>query len=418
MTANGKRLSAAVLLLVLGLGAGYVLGRAGAGQGMAAAAGANAASAAEAAAARATSSADGAPAASLQPVPVEIQVVAAPRAQSDVRATGTLRYQREIPLGFKVAGVVREVTVDIGDRVRAGTLLARLDPAEVSARQRDAQAMVDNAQRDYARTQVMVSRGFMSPAALDNAQMVVDRARATRDALAFDAARAVIRAPADGVVLSRLAEPGQVVAPGSAVVLFGDASSGLVLVAPLSDREVARVREGDAARIAFAALPAGAAASSNGAEVAARVSRVAAMADPRTGAFDVELRIAARAAGLRSGLVGEARIAGALAADVRAPSGRDASTGVAPAAGSGTVAANTIGVSALAVLEGRGDRASVYRVDAAGLAHRVPIRIDGFRDDEVLVAEGLQPGDRIVTAGAAYLRNGQPVRIMSAAPRT
>ena len=399
---NRNRALIAAALLALGSAGGYLVGRSATGDAGAATA-ARSANAAGAAAAVPTATA------AHTPVAVEVQVVAAPRAQADIRATGTLRYQREIPLGFKVAGVVREVRVDIGDRIRAGALLARLDPAEVSARQRDAQATLDNALRDQARAQVMVSRGFMSPAALDNATMTVERARASRDALAFDAARAVIRAPADGVVLSRLAEPGQVVAPGSAVVLFGDATSGLVLVAPLSDREVARVRAGDSARISFASLPATAAlnplnALKNG-DVEAHLSRVAALADPRTGAFDVELRIAARGLNLRSGLVGEAHIHGSAA------------TAEARQAGAQGVPA-TLGVSALAVLEGRGDRASVYRVNAAGYAFRVPIRIDGIRDNEVLVAEGLQPGDRIVTAGAAYLRNGQRVRIASTAPHT
>ncbi len=328
----------------------------------------------------------------LPSVPVEVVAVAPPRDAAEVRASGTLRYQREIPLGFKVAGVIREVAVDIGDRVRAGTLLARLDPAEVSARQRDAQAGLDNALRDFARTRVMVGRGFMAPAALDNAQMAVDRARASLDALAFDSAKAVIRAPADGVVLARLGEPGQVVAPGSAVVLFGDAASGLVLVAALADRDLARVREGDTAAVLFSS-PAGAAQLAAGTAFAARVSRVAAMADARTGAFDIELRLQPASGNeaivLRSGLVGEARIRASRA---------DARAGV-------------LGVPALAVLEGRGDRASVYRVGADGRAWRVAIRIAGIAGDEVLVAEGLAAGDRVITSGAAYLRNGQRVRV-------
>jgi RND family efflux transporter MFP subunit len=382
------RVLAAIALLVAASAGGFLAGRAGDPESAAAA---PAAGSGSGVASTAPASAAADVTAALPPVPVEVEAIAAPRGRDEVRATGTLRYQREIPLGFKVAGVVRQVEVDIGDRVRAGTLLARLDPAEVSARQRDAQAMLDNTQRDLARTKVMVGRGFMAPAALDNAQMAVDRARASLDALAFDSAKAVIRAPADGVVLARLAEPGQVVTPGSAAVLFGDAASGLVLVAALSDREVAGVREGDPARVTFAARGAAPA------EHEASVSRVAAMADARTGAFDVELRLqspAAAASVLRSGLVGEARIRTASA-----PSG-----------------SSVLGVSALAVIEGRGDRASVYRVGSDGRAWRVPIRIAGIAGEQVLVAEGLAAGDRVVTAGAAYLRNGQRVQI--AAPRT
>ena len=381
------RVLAAVALLVAASAGGYLAGRSGTSGSDTGASDPGGAAAATPAASAGAAQAD--VTATLPPVPVEVEAIAAPRGRDEVRATGTLRYQREIPLGFKVAGVVRQVEVDIGDRVRAGALLARLDPAEVSARQRDAQATLDNTLRDLARTKVMVGRGFMAPAALDNAGMAVDRARASLDALAFDSAKAVIRAPADGVVLSRLAEPGQVVAPGSAVVLFGDAASGLVLVAALSDREVASVQEGDSARVSFAGN-----AGAGGLE--ASVSRVAAMADARTGAFDVELRLRNAAAGtgsgqpaLRSGLVGEAHIRTARAA----------------------TDAGVLGVSALAVIEGRGDRASVYRVGSDGRAWRVPIRIAGIAGEQVLVADGLAAGDRVVTAGAAYLRNGQRVQV-------
>jgi hypothetical protein len=68
---------------------------------------------------------------------------------------------------------------------------------------------------------------------------------------------------------------------------------------------------------------------------------------------------------------------------------------------------------ALALLEGRGDQAAVFIVDDKGKAQRISVRIAGFADDKALVAEGLRPGMKVVTSGAPYLRNGQPVSIES-----
>ena len=111
----------------------------------------------------------------------------------------------------------------------------------------------------------------------------------------------------------------------------------------------------------------------------------------RTGAYDVELMITATQQPLRSGMVGRARI-----------TPREAGTAVA-----------TISVPALALLEGRGDQAAVFIVDDTGKAQRISVRIAGFADDQALVAEGLRPGMKVVTSGAPYLRNGQPVSIES-----
>jgi membrane fusion protein, multidrug efflux system len=318
-------------------------------------------------------------------VPVRVTVAKKAAHAGEIRTTGTLLFKRETTLGFKVAGIVEGFSVDSGDAAKAGDLLARLDPTEVGARNRDAQATYDNAALALKRQKELFAKGFASQAAVDNAQWAFDRAKAARESTSFDSAKSELHAPADGVVLSRLAETNEVVAAGKPIMLFGDASAGLVLVTPVSDQQITRVRGGDMAQIRFA----GVAQTIN-----AVVSRLAAKADERTGAFDVELKLAEISPGLRSGLVGEARIIPSVADE----------TSDYPA------------VPAIALLEGRGDRAAVFIVNGKGLAQRRAVKIAGFVDDLVLIADGLKAGDQVVTSGAAYLRNGQPVTIISDAP--
>ena len=319
-----------------------------------------------------------------KPVPVRVAVAAPAAHAGEIRATGTLLFKREITLGFKVAGIVKSFSADSGDAVKMGDVLARLDPTEVGARNRDSAATLANAEAALKRQEDLFAKGFASQVAVDNAKMVVDRARASQDATAFDAAKAELRAPADGIVLSRLAEPNEVVTPGKPILLFGDASGGLVLVTPVSDSQITRIRGGDPALIKFAGLP----------PIKAQVARLAAKADQRTGAFDVELKLTEVSSGLRSGLVGEARIL---------PSIRDQLSVY-------------LAIPAIALLEGRGDQAAVFVVDKAGKAQRRSVRIGGFLDDLVLIAEGLQAGDRVVTSGAPYLRNGQAVTVVIDTP--
>lgn len=315
------------------------------------------------------------------PIPVRVAVAAPSGTASQIRGTGTLTYKREIPLAFKVQGILASFDVDSGDRVKRGQVLARIDPTEVQSRGSDADAQLALAETQLARVRQLKEKGFASQARVDDAQAAVERARAASSAASFDERKAVIVAPADGIVLSRLAEPNQVVAPGNPVMLLGDESSGMVVKVPLPDDAVARIRTDDTATITFSGLK----------PVAASVSRIAGKADMRTGAYDVELKVASTDQPLRSGMVGQARIN----------------------AHKQGVASGEVAVPALALLEGRGDRAAVFIVDERGQARRVSIRVSGFADDQVLVAEGLKPGMKVVTSGAPYLRNGQAVAIES-----
>ncbi|MBL8783026.1 MAG: efflux RND transporter periplasmic adaptor subunit [Alphaproteobacteria bacterium] len=320
-------------------------------------------------------------------VPVQVAIAAPAPSAGEIRTTGTLLFKREITLSFKVSGIVKGFNVDAGDAAKAGDVLARLDPTDVGARSRDTQATLDNAEANLKRTEDLFKKGFASQAKVDEAKMQVERARAARDSSAFDSAKAELRAPGDGIVLARLVETNEVIAPGAPILLFGDASGGLVLMTPVSDTQITRIRGGDSATVRFAGVPA---------PIKATVARLAAKADQRTGAFDVELRLTEVAPGLRSGLVGEARIV---------PSVKDRFS-------------TYLAIPVIALLEGRGDQAAVFIVDKAGNAQRRSVRVGGFLDDLVLIAEGLARGDRVVTSGAPYLRNGQPVTIVSDQPQS
>jgi hypothetical protein len=118
------------------------------------------------------------------------------------------------------------------------------------------------------------------------------------------------------------------------------------------------------------------------------VTRVGAKGNEGTGAFEVEIEIADVSA-LRSGTVGEVEVA--------------ASGASAPA--------STIIIPTLSLLDARADQGAVFVVDSDGVARRRAVRTAGVTQEGVLVVEGLGAGDRIVAAGAAYVREGETVRI-------
>lgn len=313
-------------------------------------------------------------------VPVRVATAAPLRSAGDIRSTGTLVFKHEVTMGFKVAGFIAGFSVDVGDVVKKGQVLARLDPTEVRSRNADAEAQLGNAKQALKRSKELFDKGFVSQARLDDAQMAVQRATAGRAATQFEEAKARLVAPVDGVVLSKLVDVDEVVSPGAPILVIGETKSGLVLKAPISDTQITRLRVGDKALVVFSGLPG----------VQASVSRLAAQADQRTGSFDVELRLADVPDGLRSGLVGAARIQPSVS----------------------NAAASAVAIPALALLEGRGDQAAVFVIDGGNKARRASVRVAGFLDDVVLIASGLVNGDQVVTSGAPYLRNGQKVLIV------
>jgi RND family efflux transporter MFP subunit len=317
-----------------------------------------------------------------QSVLVRTAAVAVAGAAS-ISATGSLGAKDEIPLAFKIGGVVARVAVDEGARVRAGQPLAELDLREIDAMVSKATAGAEKARRDVARIERLYHDSVATLAQWQDAQTARDAAEADLRAARVNREFAVIVAPGDGVVLRRVVNAGAQVSSGAQVLLFGSAGRGNVLRAGLADRDAVRVHEGDAAVVTFDAFA--------GREFSGRVRQVGAAADPRTGTYAVEVAVNGADA-LPSGLVGRVRIT------VRTTSG----------------AANAPGVAAIpaeALVEGAGDRGVVFALDAPGRrALRRDVGLVGVDGDRVLV-RGLDGVTRVITAGAAWLRDSARVEV-------
>ena len=317
----------------------------------------------------------------------------------------------------------------------AGQADANVGRAQAALAQ--ARADADNARREFMRDQTLASKGYVSGARLDTRRTRVDvaaasvraaeagvtaaqqtaiaaraginaagaginqaqagagaanagvraasgRAQAAQagvNAAAFDRRWARLIAPASGIVLTRLAEPGEVTGPGQPILILADEQSPLILRTPVSDRDVARVKVGDAARVRVAAI---------GADLSGQVSRVAERADPRTGAFDVDVRVASNGQ-IKTGFFAEARIL-ATAGDL-APQGQ-------------------VLVPAEALIEARNGAASLYILGTDNkTVKRVQVGFVAFRDGEAIVT-GLPIGAAIVTAGGGYISDGAVVTVV------
>jgi RND family efflux transporter MFP subunit len=296
-----------------------------------------------------------------------------------IRAIGRLEAAGETSLGFPVGGVVAAVEVEIGDRVRAGQLLARLDLTALDADVAQAGEQLARARRDLARTEALVARQLVPRQQGDDARTQVEVAAAGLRSAGYSQRYGRIEAPADGVVLSRFVEPGEVVLPGQPVVRTSSQGGSWLLPVQLADRDAAAIQPGAPATVTVDGAP--------GLAFEARVLRIGGQASATSGAIEVELQVLASPAQLRSGMVAKAYI--------RQDAGDELMIPVA------------------AVLRADDGKAWLMVVED-GLARQREVALGEVRGESVQVMRGLSPEDQVITAGAAYVDDGAPVRILAA----
>ena len=286
-----------------------------------------------------------------------------------MRASGLLAYKRETALGFGAAGEIETMTVDEGDRVRAGQQLATLRKTTAGADASEALLARQTAEQNFERISRLHASGAASQVDLDNARLALERARE----------RVAIIAPASGVILRRDAERGQMVNAGQPVLWLGEANTGLIVKASLASSEVTRIGLGDLVEVQVRGRD----------PLSGKVARIPARTADGSGAFEIEVQID-QPAGLRSGEVAEVLIRSAVAGS------KDTKSFVVPA---------------ISLIDARADQGIVFVVDPEGNAKSRAVETGGVTDAGVVILKGLAEGDRVITRGAAMVRDGDQVRV-------
>lgn len=203
-----------------------------------------------------------------------------------VTATGTLQPTNQVDVGSEVSGLIAEIFVDFNDSVTRGQVLARLDTQTLEARVASARASLavaeaslaqahataTEAQAKAARSRELAARNIASQQALEtdeaasqravaavaSAEAQVTAARAQLQEMETSLRKAVIRAPIDGMIISREVRPGQTVAASfQTPVLFKLAEDlrHMQLHLDLDESDVGQVRAGQKAQFRVDAYP-------------------------------------------------------------------------------------------------------------------------------------------------------------------
>ena len=331
---------------------------------------------------------------------VKVVTVGASSLQSRYEFSGEVKARVESRLGFRVAGKITQRQAEVGQQVKAGALLAQLDPQDYRLAADAARAQVaaaqtnrDLAAADYKRYVTLREQNFISGAELERretalkaAQAQLEQAQAQLASQGNQARYTTLVADVSGVVTAVEAEPGQVVSAGTPVVRIAvDGPRDVVFSVP--EDKVAGVRPGTDVSVRLWA---------NGSELKGRVREVAAAADPVTRTYPVKVSIGG---------------------DVQPPLGATVTVVPQSLSHAGTPVIK-IPTSALRQ-EGQGS--AVWVLDRATMTVKSQaVQVASADGNEVVIGAGLQPGMTIVSAGVHVLAPGQKVTVWqektSAAP--
>ena len=320
--------------------------------------------------------------------PVQVQRVAFETGAMAREFVGVVRARYESDLGFRVAGKIITRVVNVGDRVRVGDVIARLDARDLQLQVESAEAelaaatsSLAQAASDLQRYATLKSRGYAAIADFDRKQAANDEAegRLNRAKRSLELARnqlayAELKSDADGIVTATLAEPGQVVAIGQAVARLAHRGEKEAVVS-LPETWLGEAQRAKATMRLW---------SDGDRRFQARLRELSPQADPATRTFAARFTISDA----------DDNVAFGMTATVILERERETPVARVP----------------LAAVLNRGTGPSVYVVDETGSLGLRPVTVAAFTGDAALVTAGINDGDRIVTLGVQKLEAGLRVR--------
>lgn len=308
-------------------------------------------------------------------IPVEVVPVARRPVAASYAGTAPLEARAESQVVAKTSGVALQVLVEVGQQVRAGQVLVRLDSARAELQAAQSEAQLRKLEANYNRSRQLASQQLLSANDLDQLKFDLENARAVNRMARLELSYANVLAPISGVIAERSIKPGNFVQINTPIFRIVD-TSRLEATLNVPERELATLKSGLPVQLGVDALP--------GQVFQGRVDRVAPVVDSGSGTFRV---VCAFDGGglLQPGMFGRMKIDYDQRADAL------------------TVPRN-------ALLEDDDDPAVfVVRGDKAA---RVPVKLGYYDGPWVEVRDGLKPGDRVVTAGKVALRDGSKVQVI------
>ena len=311
-------------------------------------------------------------------IPVKIISSAALTQSQPVQTSGLLGSENEAHLSFKIGGIIQDVMVKEGDRVRKGQLLATLNATEIAAQMAQAEENFMKAKRDAQRTQNLFRDSVNTKEQLENSLTSLNVAEKQLEIVRFNLSQAKIYATTDGVVIQKLQNAGEQVQGGAPVLFISSTSNkDWVIKCGLTDKDWTRLKGGEKAEIIFDAYPQ---------TFSGSIATLSQGSDTGSGLYQAEIRLDKQPAKLANGLFAKVSIYPKQKTEM-------------------------ISVPVDALIEGESDSAFVFVADN-GKALKKQVKIAFLEGEKAFILSGIDAGAKIIREGSAYLADGSAIKIV------
>lgn len=298
-----------------------------------------------------------------------------------VVSSGLITTSTESRLSFKTGGIVTSILVEEGQPVKKGQLLATLDQTEIDAQVSQAKNNLEKSNRDLQRVQRLFTDSAATLEQFQNVKTAYEVANESWRIATFNKQYSTIHANANGKVIRKFVNEGELVGGGSPVLMINSADDNdWIVKIGLADVDWVRIRKGDKAVVRTDAYP--------GETFDATVSLITEGADVVSGLYLVEVKIAAKDKKLATGLVANVEIIPTQHQKLKS-------------------------IPIEAIVEGSGVNAFVFVTtqDQKGVK-KIPVRIAYLHDNKAMISGGLDSVTKVVTAGSAFLTENSTIKIV------
>lgn len=320
----------------------------------------------------------------VSPVKVHVATVGQKTAEaSPISYSGTIRASQSINLSFQVSGTVERITVEMGDFVEKGDLLAKVDETVYRETYNTQLAQAEQAEDHLKRVRAVYEKGSIAEVKMVEARSNYKQAKSAAEAAYQNVKHTRLHAPSSGYIGSKHIEVGDVAGPGQPVLTLLDISSVKAEV-PVPDKEINRYQEGDSATVSIPAL--------NDEILKGTINEVSVVSNRGNPLYTVKVMLPNPKRRLKPGMV--------------------CNVFIEPADSSITVPKPVI-VPVQAVLVDEHNNRFVYTASEDGnKAVRKTVRTGELYNNGIAITEGLTRGDLLIVDGYHKLTDNSPIEII------
>ena len=309
------------------------------------------------------------------PVNVRVRVIAPAVVEDAILLTGRIEPLEELTVSAEASGEIEWLEVDVGDRVKEGQELARIDTARLQTVYDQAAARKNLAAQELARMRNLEKGGIASPQNLDQASAESDMAAADLSAAKIQLEKSRVYAPMAGIISQRTRRQGEFTDNGSPLLRIVQVDRVKTLVG-VPERDINRFALDDEVHLTLDALP--------DRTFTGRIGKLPPTADLATRTFVAEILLDNPEGLLKPGMTARVRMVREIFPDA-------------------------VAVPLFAVLTLENQR--FVMVEEGGVARVRPVELGVLQGDMVHVKSGLAAGDRLIVTGQRDLRDGRRVTV-------